>query len=46
MEFKDQLKSYIQQLNCTAKELSIATNLSAAVISRYKNGLRVPNLSG
>ena len=45
MEFKDQLKSYIQQLNCTAKELSIATNLSAAVISRYKNGLRVPNLN-
>ncbi|WP_027422532.1 helix-turn-helix domain-containing protein [Lachnobacterium bovis] len=45
MEFKEQLKIYIKKLNCTAKELSIATNLSAAVISRYKNGLRVPNLN-
>ncbi len=42
MEFKDQFESYIQQLDCTAKELSIASGLSAATLSRYRSGERIP----
>lgn len=46
MEFNEQLNQYIKLLHCTAKELSVATGLSAAVISRYRNGLRIPNSNG
>ena len=43
MEFKDLLNEYIQQLNCTAKTLSEASGLSAATISRYRSGDRIPD---
>lgn len=42
MKFTDEINSYIEKLNCTAKELSEASGLSAAVISRYRTGEREP----
>lgn len=42
MAFKDKLAEYIELLHCTAKELSENSGLSAATISRYRSGERVP----
>lgn len=42
--FKDILNNYLEKLNCNSKELSIKSGLSQAVISRYKNGTRIPNI--
>ena len=42
MEFKDKLNEYIELLDCTAKELAESSGLSAATISRYRSGERVP----
>ena len=42
MNFTDVLKRYMNELNCSARELAEASGLSASVISRYKNGERVP----
>ena len=44
MDFCEQLNKYIEQLNCSSKELVIASGLSSAVISRYRNGERTPNI--
>ena len=45
MNFKDQLNHYIDQLDCTAKELVEASGLSAASISRYRSGERIPEMN-
>lgn len=42
MEFKDKLAEYIGLLDCSAKDLSESSGLSAATISRYRSGERVP----
>ena len=42
MLFKDILNNYLKELNCTPKELSIESNISEAVISRYRSGERIP----
>ncbi len=42
MEFKDKLAEYIELLDCSAKDLSENSGLSAATISRYRSGERVP----
>lgn len=42
MKFNEYINDYIEKLNCTAKELSEASGLSSAVISRYKTGEREP----
>lgn len=42
MDFKDKLAEYIELLNCSAKDLSESSGLSAATISRYQSGERVP----
>lgn len=42
MEFKDKLNEYIELLDCTAKDLAESSGLSAATISRYRSGERVP----
>lgn len=44
MEFDVLLKEYMEQLSCSVKELSEASGLSAAVISRYRNGERKPGI--
>lgn len=42
MNFSDKLNEYLRLLNCTARELSDSCRLSSAVISRYRNGERIP----
>lgn len=42
MKFNEYINDYIEKLNCTAKELSEASGLSSAVISRYRTGERRP----
>lgn len=42
MRFCAQLQEYIDRLACSAKELSAASGLSDAVISRYRSGDREP----
>ena len=40
--FKDQLNAYMEQLKCSGRELSEASGLSAATVSRYRSGERKP----
>ena len=42
MLFKDQLNIYMKELNCTEKQISEISELSAASLSRYRNGERIP----
>ena len=42
MKFQEQLQQYIQACGCSGKELADASGLSASLISRYRNGERVP----
>ncbi len=44
MEFKEQLRLYMQQLDCTAGQLAETSGLSQATLSRYRSGERVPDL--
>lgn len=44
MNFHEKLNEYIQMLPCTAKELSELSGLSAATLSRYRSGERVPDM--
>lgn len=46
MRFSEQLNAYIDAIGCTARQLSNASGLSPAVISRYRSGERVPALRG
>lgn len=43
MKFNDKLNQYMTMINCTSKELSKSSSLSASIISRYKNGNRTPS---
>jgi transcriptional regulator with XRE-family HTH domain len=43
MQFRDVLNRYIEQIGCSAKELSDASRVSPAVISRYRSGERIPS---
>lgn len=45
MNFHEKLNQYIDMLNCTAKELSAASGLSPATLSRYRSGERVPEIN-
>ena len=45
MFFKDVFNSYLNELNCTAKEFSLESGISEAVISRYRSGDRVPKVN-
>ena len=42
MDFKKILDDYMKQLDCTAKDLAENSGLSAATISRYRSGERIP----
>ena len=44
MKLDERLNQYMTQIDCRAKELAEASGLSQAVISRYKNGHRTPDL--
>lgn len=40
--FQEALSEYTSRLHCTSKELTLASGLSAVVISRYRSGERTP----
>jgi transcriptional regulator with XRE-family HTH domain len=42
MNFNEELNNYFKILNCSSKDLAIASGLSSATISRYRNTDRVP----
>ena len=42
MRFADVLTLYLDKTNCTAKELSAASGISASALSRYRSGKRIP----
>ena len=44
MTFCEQLNEYIKQIDCSSKELVIASGLTTSVISRYRRGDRSPNI--
>lgn len=43
MKFSDIFNNYINLIKCTSKDISNISNLSESIISRYKNGSRIPN---
>ena len=42
MKFNTLLNKYLEEFNCSSKTLSELTNISPAVISRYRSGERTP----
>lgn len=44
MTFSEQLNDYMEQLACSARELGDLGDISAASLSRYRSGARVPAL--
>ena len=40
MKFNEVLNKYLEELDCTAKKLSIESGLTGSVISRYRSGER------
>lgn len=44
MSFEKKLNDYIEILDCTSKKLADSANLSTSLISRYRNGERVPKI--
>lgn len=42
MKFNELLNKYLKEFNCSSKTLSELTNISPAVISRYRSGERTP----
>ena len=41
--FHEQLNEYLEELDCTAKELGKVSGVSAATLSRYRSGSRIPD---
>ena len=46
MTFQECINGYLTQLDCTARELSVASGISAPVISRYRRGTQSPEPDG
>ncbi len=44
MKFSEKLNEYIEELSCSAKDICSLSGISAASLSRYRNGERVPEL--
>ena len=42
MTFQECLNSYIEELNCSGKELANNCGISETIISRYRKGDRIP----
>ncbi len=43
MRFYEKLNEYIEQLDCMAKDVAEASGISAATLSRYRSGERLPD---
>lgn len=46
MNFSDTLNHFLELIDCSAKDLALASNVSAAAISRYRAGERIPDFDG
>ena len=46
MKFNEILNRYLEELDCTAKKLSIESGLTGSVICRYRSGERTPIKNG
>lgn len=44
MTFSEHLNTYLQELDCTAKELAESSSLTSATVSRYRSGQRKPDI--
>ena len=44
MKFREKLNEYMEQCGCTAKDLGLRTGISAATLSRYRSGERIPEM--
>ena len=44
MRFYENFNNYIEQCGCMAKDISARTGISAATLSRYRSGERVPDM--
>ena len=42
MDFSKKLNEYMELLDCSGKELSIASNIKQPIISGYRNNIRIP----
>ena len=45
MKFYEKLNEYIKQLGCKAKDVSEISGISAATLSRYRSGERLPDMN-
>ena len=45
MSFSEVLECYITQFGCTAKDIYEKSGISAAALSRYRSGERIPNVT-
>lgn len=45
MRFYEKLNTYIEQLGCMAKDIAEASGISAATLSRYRSGERLPDMN-
>lgn len=45
MSFSEVLDCYITQFRCTAKDICEKSGISAAALSRYRTGKRMPNVT-
>lgn len=45
MKFSEKLNEYIEEIDCSASDISEKSSLSAATISRYRKGERIPDAS-
>ena len=43
MKFNEVLNKYLNLIGCSSKDLAQVSKLSESIISRYKNGTRIPN---
>ena len=44
MKFSEKLNEYMENLDCSAKEICDASGLSQATLSRYRSGERTPDI--
>ena len=44
MRFYEKLNEYIALLGCKAKDVGVASGISAATLSRYRSGERLPDV--
>ena len=44
MFFHEKLNQFIEEIDCTAKDISDISGISAPTLSRYRSGTRTPDI--